>query len=321
MPASQIIPAQPLITFIVTTYNLPLELVRECLDSINSLSLNKEQREIILVDDGSDISLLNELGETMNDIIYVRQPNEGLSIARNMGLKIATGKFIQFVDGDDCLIQREYEHCLDIIRYNEPVDMVLFYMADSKNQPVDLSFEGPVTGAKYMESHNIRAAACGYVFRADRLGDLRFTPGILHEDEEFTPQLMLRVHNLYTTSAKAYYYRKRNGSITNSSSKENKEKRLDDTLNIILRLKAMTGDIDDNGKRDALNRRVAQLTMDYLVNVIRMTRSGKSLDDAIKTLSEHGLYPLPDRHYTKKYTVFCHLTGSRIGRFILRNIL
>lgn len=319
MPTPQNLPPQPLITFIVTTYNLPLKLLSECLDSITSLSLNKEQREIILIDDGSDVSLLNELGDRINDVIYLRQPNRGLPVARNMGLKIANGKFIQFVDGDDCLIQPVYEHCLDIIRYNEPVDMVLFHIAYSKNQPVDFSSEGPMTGSQYMKDNNLRASACGYIFRADRLGSLRFTPGILHEDEEFTPQLMLHVHNLYTTRAKAYYYRKRKGSITLSN--DNKEERLNDTLNIILRLKTMSGSINDDGKKSALDRRVAQLTMDYLVNVIRLTRSGKQLSSAIALLSEHGLYPLPDTRYTKKYTLFSHLIKGKAGRLVLLSIL
>lgn len=52
---------RPLISFIVTTYNLPIEYITECLKSVMRLSLNKREREIILVDDGSDLTPLNEL--------------------------------------------------------------------------------------------------------------------------------------------------------------------------------------------------------------------------------------------------------------------
>lgn len=115
----------PLVSFIITTYNLPLEYLVECLKSILQLSLNSREREIILVDDGSDISPINDLVEYQDDIIYIRQRNLGLSIARNTGLQNASGKYIQFVDGDDCLIQVGYEHCLDLLRYHNP-DIVHF---------------------------------------------------------------------------------------------------------------------------------------------------------------------------------------------------
>lgn len=322
MPTSQTLSQQPLISFIVTTYNIPVDMLLECLKSITSLSLTSEQREIIVIDDGSDISPVNVLGDFLNDIIYVRQSNHGLSMARNLGLRIANGKFIQFVDGDDCLIQAEYEHCLDIIRYNEPVDMVLFYTSNTKSQPVDFSYEGPITGVKYMENNNIRAAACAYIFRAERLGGLRFTPGIFHEDEEFTPRLMLQMHNVYSTKSKAYYYRKRKGSITHTLSKENKDKRLRDTLGVIVRLQTMSSTCEsDQDKREALNRRIAQLTMDYIVNVIRLTRSGKRLENSLLELKEKGLYPLPDKHYTKKYVLFNKMIKNKAGRIILLTLL
>lgn len=315
------LPTQPLITFIITTYNLPVEMLRECLTSITSLSLSLDQREIIIIDDGSDNAFINELIETDNDIIYMRQPHHGISAARNMGLKIATGKFIQFVDGDDCLVQAQYEHCLDIIRYQEPVDMVMFHATQSKDQPLDTTFEGPMTGTHYMETHNLRGSACGYIFRADRLGSLRFTNKLLHEDEEFTPQLLLRVHNLYTTHAKAYFYRKRSGSITRNKSEEVKDKRLQDSLSIILHLQALANNSGDTDERNALERRVAQLSMDYLVNVIRLTRSHKRFAEAISSLADNNLYPLPDNRYTWKYTIFCRMLKSKIGRTALLTIL
>lgn len=312
---------QPLVTFIVTTYNLPTDLLRQSLESILALSLGKWQREIIVIDDGSEISPINALGDIIDDIVYLRQPNQGLSVARNTGIRNATGKFIQFVDGDDCLIQPGYEHVLDILRYNEHVDMVLFQISNSKNQTIDFNYSGPTTGTHYMENNNVRASACGYVFRADCLGDLRFTPGIYHEDEEFTPQLILRMQNLYTTEAKAYYYRVRKDSITHSYSEDKKEKRLDDTLGVILRLQEMASGIGDTEKEEALDRRISQLSMDYLINVIRLTKSLAKINEATKQLAEHGLYPLPDRHYTKKYALFCKMIQNKFGRIILKALL
>ena len=115
----------PLVSFIITTYNLPSEYLEFCLKSILQLSLNPKEREIIIVDDGSDLSPIHDLMDYQDDFIYLRQRNQGLSIARNTGIKIATGRFLQFIDGDDYLLQRGYEHCLDLVRYHNP-DIVYF---------------------------------------------------------------------------------------------------------------------------------------------------------------------------------------------------
>ena len=236
MPTPQNIPLSPLISFVVTTYNLSADMLMECLNSIFSLSLSREEREIILVDDGSDLSPLDEMTDVRDELIYLRQPNQGLSVARNMGLRCASGKYVQFIDGDDYLIQAPYEHCLDIIRYRE-ADMVLFYETQKKQSEVSFFYDGPVSGVAYMHQNNLRASACGYIFRRAILGSLRFTPGILHEDEEFTPQLMLRAEKIYTTKAEAYFYRKRENSIMERQDNRHTAKRLNDMIGIILHLK------------------------------------------------------------------------------------
>ena len=306
---------RPLVSFIVTTYNLPTTLLCECLQSILSLSLSKEEREIIVVDDGSEVSPLNDLVELRDKIVYVRQRNKGLSEARNMGLVCAQGKFIQFVDGDDYLIQAPYEHCLDIARYKD-ADIILFHETEEEQPEVPFECNGPMTGSAYMHQYNLRASACGYLFRANILGNLRFTPNLLHEDEEFTPQLFLRAEHMYFTPSKAYYYRQRSGSITQEDNMRHMAKRLDDTESIILRLLDIAQHSPEM-ERVALNRRIAQLTMDHLYNIIQLTHSARYLNEAIERLRNYGLFPLPDKNYTKKYVAFRKMINTKLGRRIL----
>ena len=70
-------------------------------------------------------------------------------------------------------------------------------------------------------------------------------------------------------------------------------------------------------ERVALNRRIAQLTMDYLYNTIQLTHSVKHLEEAIMRLHDKGLYPLPDKKYTKKYQLFCKAIRSKMGRRLM----
>lgn len=251
-----------------------------------------------------------------DDFIYLRQRNQGLSIARNTGIKIATGRFLQFIDGDDYLLQRGYEHCLDLVRYHNP-DIVYFELTDKEITEVPYSYTEPVSGSIFLHNNNLRGSACSYVFRRDILQNQRFTPGILHEDEEFTPLLFLKAERVITTDARAYFYRTRKDSIMHQ--KENMRhnlRRLADTELVICHLQEKAALLSDT-ERVALNRRIAQLTMDYLYNTILLTRSTRHLEDAMKRLHDKGLYPLPDKKYTKKYQLFCKAIRSKVGRRLM----
>lgn len=310
---------KPLVSFILTYYNLPVKMLCECIDSILALTMQPCEREIIVVDDGSDSSPMNDLMKYGDDIIYIRQQNKGLSEARNTGIQSARGVYLQFVDGDDMLAKASYEHCLDIVRTNGP-DMVVFDFTKSSVKDKAIQDSAPQSGSEYMRHHNIRGTACGYLFKKTILGNLRFTPGIWHEDEEFTPQLLLRAERVSVTDAEAYLYRVRPNSIITDDHVSSKTKRLNDMEGIILRLNTMADRMPTDDKT-ALQRRVAQLTMDYLYNIIRQTGSRDYLERKIGELRSIGLFPLPDRHYTTKYTWFRRLSNSQTGRRLLMRII
>ncbi|MBR5918583.1 MAG: glycosyltransferase [Prevotella sp.] len=310
---TQVLQAQPLVSFVVTAYNLPATMLRECVESILALSMRPQEREIILVDDGSDETPLTELKDLASHLIYYRQDNQGVSAARNAGLRIASGQFFQFVDGDDRLIPENYEHCLEILRSKQP-DMLLFSATTStKTAKSNLDCQGPFHGDDYMRHHNIRAAVWSYVFHRSLIGNLHFTVNKqFTEDEEFTPMLLLRSEKLYKTEVKAYFYRQHQQSATHQKSEESLRKRFDDSIDTILRLNDKA-DRMPQSDRQAMQRRVAQLTMDYIYNIIVETRDRDFLNEQLKELERNGLFPLPDRNYTKKYSWFRRMTNSQAG--------
>jgi len=312
--------AEPLVSFIITYYNLPIPLLCQCVDSILSLSLRATEREIIIVDDGSEVSPMNGLMQYADDIIYVRQKNGGLSQARNLGIQMASGRYLQFVDADDHLLTAPYDHCLDILRLQGDADMVVFDFTSADK--VSASFDAPtrISGTDYLRHHNIHGSACGYIVRRMVLGELRFTPGIYHEDEEFTPLLFIRAERIYITKAKAYFYNRRPQSITTATDQATTRQRLTDIKGVILRLYRLTDRLSPTD-RVAVQRRVDQLTMDYIYQTIVQTRSRQQLDECIEQLQAEGLFPLPDRDYSRKYQWFRRMTNSSIGRTLLLNML
>lgn len=309
---------RPLVSFIITYYNEPVEYLHKAVESICELSLPAKEREIIIIDDGSQQCPLVALEDIQDDIIYLRHKNAGLSMARNRGIHLAEGQYIQFVDADDALIPSVYEHCLDMVRYHNP-DLVMFDFTEKEDyvmQVTKAKTEGPVDGSVWMKNNNVRAAACTYIFKKDILLNLRFEKGLLQEDEAFTPQLILRAERVFYTDAKAYFYRQREGSIQHTKDEKHTQKSLNDVEKIIFQLQEVASS-QSHTNRQALERRVNQLTMDYLYNIIKKTHNRNELENRIERLRDRGLFPLPDKDYTWKYKYFRKLINTKFGRIIL----
>lgn len=93
----------PLISIIITCYNLG-EYLQDAVDSIKEYS-KRQDYEIILVNDGSTDTNTNAIVQSIaeNDtaIQLINQPNMGLAIARNNGIKLAQGRYIIPLDADN----------------------------------------------------------------------------------------------------------------------------------------------------------------------------------------------------------------------------
>ena len=96
-----------MISIIVPAYNAE-KYLDACLESI----LTQDAcMEVIVVDDGSTDSTYDIA--VRHGVKAIRQPNKGLSSARNTGLDNASGKWVLFVDADDCLTPGALRHLLD----------------------------------------------------------------------------------------------------------------------------------------------------------------------------------------------------------------
>ena len=93
-----------LISIIIPVYNVDKELLKSCISSV--LRQTYSNIEILLVDDGSIeevASNCEELAKTDERITVIHQKNQGVSVARNNGTKVAKGEYILYVDADDIL--------------------------------------------------------------------------------------------------------------------------------------------------------------------------------------------------------------------------
>ena len=88
-----------LLSVIVPVYNAG-EYLQPCICSILNLPIEKE---VIIVDDGSDDNCVAQLKLESDKVKVLSQSNQGVSAARNAGLAVATGDWIWFVDADDVI--------------------------------------------------------------------------------------------------------------------------------------------------------------------------------------------------------------------------
>ena len=289
---------KPLVSFIIPYYNVPLPLLRECVASIEAVDADKE---IIIINDGCDACL----DEFASSCIVRKIEHCGQAAVRNYGIEISSGEYIQFVDSDDKLITPNYQQIINVVKKEKP-DMLYYNFTSRYSKESPLSYCA-LCGAEYMSRHNIYGSSCNYVFRRSILGELRFTSGIIHEDEEFTPLLLVKANKFYLTKSKGYYYRTTQGSTMTKKNEEHITKRLNDFLYVILSLKDKKETAPDELSRKAIDRRTHQLCMDYIYNIITLGRKNE-LKSRLQDLRENALYPLPLKFYTWKYYLAALIT-------------
>lgn len=107
-----------LVTIIIPIYNVE-KYVEKCLDSV--IKQSYKNIEIILINDGStDLSgkICEKYAKIDKRIKYIDKKNEGVSKTRNLGIKMATGSFVIFVDADDYISEKCVETLYQQIIYN-----------------------------------------------------------------------------------------------------------------------------------------------------------------------------------------------------------
>lgn len=233
-------------SIVVPVYNVK-EYLESCINSIISQDFN--DYEIILVDDGSTDGsgeLCDYYKKIHNKIIVIHQPNGGLSNARNNGIIRSKGEYIIFLDSDDCLI----EHSLSKINeemLHKQCDIFVGYAVSfdefGKKEEKGRLNNFPrkvISGEQYihiLSKHRREVSFCStfMIYNAAFIknNSLKFEEGILHEDELWTPQVLIKAKRICWINIPFYYHRIREGSIMHSS---NYDKRTESIIIICKKL-------------------------------------------------------------------------------------
>ena len=116
-----------LLSIVVTTRNRPQELRR----ALTSLSGFLTFSELIVIDD-SDQPLTDPSVRTIADhYVYKHSRHRGVAKSRNLGLKLATGQFILFLDDDDYLVEGAADRVMTALLEHGMSDIVFFQYANA----------------------------------------------------------------------------------------------------------------------------------------------------------------------------------------------
>lgn len=215
-----------LISVIVPVYNVEKYIEK----SVNSIIKQKYKNiEILLIDDGSTDNsgiICDELEKIDSRIRTFHKENGGLSDARNYGLSKCKGKFVCFVDSDDCIDCEMIEVLYNLIN-SEKADIAvcefkIVYDGDGEIYSQDENTIIKVYDSKeaLIELVNLKSGfapnVCNKLFKkALFTSDCLFPKGKLYEDMIVTSRVIGKSSKVAYINKKLYYYYQRGTSITN----------------------------------------------------------------------------------------------------------
>lgn len=213
-----------LVSIIIPVYNLE-NYIENCLNSI--ISQTYKNLEIICIDDGSaDLSgdKIKAMAKKDDRIVYIRQDNKGVSVARNTGLDYAHGDYVMFVDGDDYLHFQAVEIFENSIEKSE-YDIVCSYeqsTISTHEQMMNISSYNceTVDYKKLFSEVNgsvIGKSVWAKIIRRDFAVKVKFPVGISNgEDGHYIIRLLDKNAKVGLINLKLYYYFTRENSTVTS---------------------------------------------------------------------------------------------------------
>lgn len=213
----------PEVSVIIPAYNAEKTL-RECLDSL--LAQDYENYEIIVVDDGSTDNTKGVAESYGSDKIRcVRQPNGGVSAARNAGISLARGEYVIFCDADDCVSTR---YVRTLMEHADGDALVICAMTTTRDaldtEDTEIKFvkfdylRSPEFLTQLLRKHYIEGSWCKlFKKRVIQQHNLQFDRSMCFlEDGKFCYEYLQAVQKILYVNQFLYFYNSKNSVLTKS---------------------------------------------------------------------------------------------------------
>lgn len=279
---------QATVSIIVPVYN-PGPYLRACIDS--ALGQTYRDIELILVDDGStdgSSAVIDRYAASDSRVTTLRQPNRGLSAARNAGLDIAQGDFITFLDADDILHPRFIELLTEQLNAGADIAACDFTRKETEltdavrdEEPISMSGHDALESMLYQTSR-LRHSAWGKIYRRELWNGLRY-PYCWFEDLHISADLFPKAASLTFIPAKLYFYRDNPDGFM-----ARKDGSRFDAVKAAINVWAITSSISGALQRASTDR-ILSAALNFLVMAVRhrIPVSAKNMELCISLIKLH----------------------------------
>ena len=217
----------PLISVIVPVYNTE-KYLKQCLESLQKQTM--KNIEVLIIDDGSDdksASICDSFADVDTRFQVLHKVNEGLSAARNDGLRISQAKYIMSVDSDDW-VERDFCEAAYNVAEENKADIVAFRFAkhgkkDRIIKQKHFPMEGIITREEALTQYwsSVSVVVWNKLYRRDLFEGIEYPKGYLCEDDAVTHRVVYNAKTIYLLDRILIHHRyNRPGSITNHKSPE-----------------------------------------------------------------------------------------------------
>ena len=203
---------------IVASYNSE-KWIDECLNSLINQDIGFEENiEVIIVDDASldntksiCLEYINRYPENIK--LIQNESHQGPGISRNIGIKQANGKYLNFLDSDDTLSENTFTEVLSFFKNHNNVDLVsipiYFFENKSGSHYLNDKFEKTQTVNLIENPKAYQLSGPSSFIKKSAIRDITFPDIITSEDVVFVNEILINNPNIGLCSKAKYFYRKR----------------------------------------------------------------------------------------------------------------
>ena len=222
----------PKYSIIIPVYDVE-KYIKKCLDSVFNQTYNNY--EVIVVNDGTKDNSM-EIVKNYN-VITINQKNQGLSMARNNGVKKAKGEYLLFLDSDDYLEENTLEEINKAL--DSKPDIVRFQIKEVGNEVNKKYPEEPFNNLngenafkRIVNYHFVENAWC-YAIKREYYMDnnFEFKKGTVHEDFGLIPLVIIKAKQVTSIPYIGYNYLQRPNSIMGDKDYNKTLKKVEDMYN------------------------------------------------------------------------------------------
>ncbi|MDM5190861.1 glycosyltransferase [Bacillus sp. DX4.1] len=222
------------VSVVIPVYNAG-KYITQCIESLLNQTL--QECEFIFINDGSidnSKEIIEKYKQLDDRITLINQENQGVSIARNMGLHLAAGEYVGFVDADDCIERDMYETLYNSVKQSNCDVVISNFKGETEGHKVITKYPFPIDIV--LKKDYIEQEILPYFLKADNLNtvvnkiyrnnlikenNVKFPSGIaLGEDGMFNVEFFSIATRMKYIDYVGYHYREVAGSATRNISEK-----------------------------------------------------------------------------------------------------